>query len=731
MAIVEANPNLGAEIVADAKEFVLYSWSVQDQINPIAVAGAEGRHFWDYDGNRYLDFASQLVNVNIGHQHPRIIQAIKDQADLLCTIGPPMANESRSRLGRMLADVTPGDLSVSFFTNGGAEANENAVKLARLVTGRHKIIARYRSYHGATNGAVTLTGDPRRWAVEPGMPGVVRMFDPYTYRCPAGHPDPCPVCTGAPHLEEILEYEGAHTVAAVILETVTGTNGIIPPPDGYLQAIREVCDRHGILLILDEVMAGFGRTGRWFACEHWDVVPDILCVAKGINSGYVPLGAMIARGELVDRVRDRFFPGGLTYAGHPLACASAIASIEAFQDEGVVENAAAMGEWFGEALRGLSERHPSVGDVRGLGCFWGLELVKDRATREMLVPFNASGEAAAPVARRRQGGARAGPLPDDPLERRDGGAAPDDHPCRGGGGRRDPRRRPLPRGRVRRRLAADEGDDGRRRLVERVPEDRVPARHGHDLEQVAERGPVPLGVQVVREVRVGAVDDEGRHARLGEVGTGCRELAVRGDDGRLGVAVAPARVVLDEVAAELVLDERARRVVQLALGEPPLDRVVEACVAPLRPRVLRRPERDVRGNHDRGVEQHEPLDRPRAARGLLEREARAERVPDPGRRLVAQRRLDRVEVVGDAPRRLPRRCAVPEEVGRNDAVGRRERGREALEVPAPRRDAVQADDGRRSLRAPGVDVQRPRHRRVRRAFGPRPPKGALAPLESR
>ena len=297
MAIVEANPNLGAQIVADAKEYVLYSWSVQDQINPIAVAGAEGRHFWDYDGKRYLDFASQLVNVNIGHQHPKIIQAIKDQADQLCTIGPPMANESRSRLGRMLAEVTPGDLSVSFFTNGGAEANENAVKLARLVTGRNKIIARYRSYHGATNGAVTLTGDPRRWAVEPGMPGVVRMFDPYTYRCPAGHPDPCPVCTGAPHLEEILEYEGAHTVAAVILETVTGTNGIIPPPDGYLRAIREVCDRHGILLILDEVMAGFGRTGRWFACEHWDVVPDIITVAKGINSGYVPLGAMIARGR--------------------------------------------------------------------------------------------------------------------------------------------------------------------------------------------------------------------------------------------------------------------------------------------------------------------------------------------------------------------------------------------------------------------------------------------------
>ncbi len=237
---------------------------------------------------------------------------------------------------------------MSFFTNSGAEANENAIKLARLATGRHKIIARYRSYHGATHGSIMLTGDPRRWPNEPGMGGVVRMLDPYTYRCPAGHPDPCPVCTGAPHLEEILEYEGAHTVAAVILETVTGTNGIIPPPPGYLQAIREVCDRHGILLILDEVMAGFGRTGRWFACENWDVVPDILTVAKGINSGYVPLGAMIIREHLKEWVRSRFFPGGLTYAGHPLACASAVASIEAFQEEGVVENASEVGAYLGD-----------------------------------------------------------------------------------------------------------------------------------------------------------------------------------------------------------------------------------------------------------------------------------------------------------------------------------------------------------------------------------------------
>ena len=381
------------------KQHVLHSWSVQSQISPLPIAGAEGRYFWDHDGNRYLDFASQLVNVSIGHQHPKVVAAIKEQVDKLCTIGPPMATEPRSTLARLLAEVTPGDLEMSFFTNGGAEANENAIKLARWYTGRHKIVARYRSYHGATNGAVTLTGDPRRWAVEPGMPGVVRMFDPYTYRCPAGHPDPCPVCTGAPHLEEILEYEGAHTVAAVILETVTGTNGVIPPPDGYLRAIRDVCDRHGILLILDEVMAGFGRTGRWFACDHWDVVPDILTVAKGINSGYVPLGAMIAREELIDGIRDQFFPGGLTYAGHPLACASGVASIEAFREEGVVENAAAMGDWFGTELEALAERHPSIGDVRGLGCFWGIELVKNRETREMLVPFNASGEAAAPVAR--------------------------------------------------------------------------------------------------------------------------------------------------------------------------------------------------------------------------------------------------------------------------------------------------------------------------------------------
>ncbi len=399
MATLESNTELGRQVVADAKQYVLHSWSVQDAIDPIPVAGGEGRYFWDYDGKRYLDFASQLVNVSIGHQHPKIVAAIKEQAEKLCTIGPPMATEARSTLARLLAEVTPGDLQMSFFTNGGAEANENAVKLARWYTGRHKIIARYRSYHGATAGAITLTGDPRRWPAEPGIPGVVRMLDPYTYRCPAGHPDPCPVCTGAPHLEEILQYEGPHTVAAVILETIVGTNGIIVPPDGYLQAIREVCDRHGILLIADEVMAGFGRTGKWFGVDNWNVVPDILTVAKGINSGYIPLGAMIVRKPIADWVRDKYFAGGLTYSGHPLACASAVASIEAFKEEGIVENSAEMGGVFAEKLHELQEKHPSIGDVRGLGCFWGLELVKNRETREPLVPFNASGEAFAPVAR--------------------------------------------------------------------------------------------------------------------------------------------------------------------------------------------------------------------------------------------------------------------------------------------------------------------------------------------
>jgi taurine--2-oxoglutarate transaminase len=399
MAVVEVDPGAGEHVRELDRAHLIHSWSIQSKLNPLPVAGAQGCYFWDYEGKRYLDFASQLVNVNIGHQHPKVVQAIKDQADRLCTIGPPMANDVRSELAAMIADVAPGNLNRVFFTNGGAEANENAIKLARWYTGRHKIVVRYRAYHGATGGAITLTGDPRRWYAEPGLPGVVRMFDPYTYRCSAGHPDPCPVCTGGPHLEEILMYEGPQNVAAVMMETVTGTNGVIVPPEGYMKAIRDVCDKYGILLVLDEVMAGFGRTGKWFACEHWDVVPDIITFAKGVNSGYVPLGGMIVSDDVFDWLKDSFFAGGLTYSGHPLACAAGVASIEAFREEGIVENAAAMGEVLAEELPKLQDKHPSIGEVRGLGLFWMLELVRDRQTREMLVPYAASGEAAAPMAR--------------------------------------------------------------------------------------------------------------------------------------------------------------------------------------------------------------------------------------------------------------------------------------------------------------------------------------------
>jgi taurine---2-oxoglutarate transaminase len=385
-------------IAAGERDYVITPWSRQDAMaDPLVVTHAEGCHFVDVNGKRYLDFESQLVNVNLGYQHPKVVQAIKDQADRLCYIGPPIANAARSELAKLLAEVTPGDLSGAFFTTGGAITNENAIRLARHYTGRPKVIARYRSYHGATFAALTVSGEPRRWLSEPGIPGVVRMFDPYSYRCPAGHPDPCPVCTGGPHLEEILQYENPETIAAVLLETVTGTNGIIVPPDGYLQSIREVCDRYGILLILDEIMVGFGRTGRWFACENWDVKPDILCVAKGINSGYLPLGAVVVSPQIWEWLQTHQFPGGLTDSGHPLACASGVATIKAMREERTVEHVARLGELVRKRLEGIADRHPSVGEVRGLGLFWGLELVRDRDTRSPLVGFNAKGTDAAPM----------------------------------------------------------------------------------------------------------------------------------------------------------------------------------------------------------------------------------------------------------------------------------------------------------------------------------------------
>lgn len=377
----------------------LQSWSKQGNRPPV-ITGAQGSWFWDSDGKRYLDFQSQLVNANLGHQHPRIVQAIKDQADKLCYIGPAMGSDVRSELAALIAEITPANITATFFTTGGAMANETAIRLARHYTGRSKIVARYRSYHGASGGSLSLTGDPRHHLTRADMPGVVRMLDPYAYRSPTGHRDPadCPVCQGGPHLEEILMYENPNTVAGVILEPIVGTNGIIVPPDGYLQSIRETCSKYGILLIADEVMAGFGRSGEWFAVDHWGVEPDIMTAAKGINSGYVPLGTMSVSKDLADWLKDYPLPGGLTYAGHPLACASGVAAVRAMQEEDTLAHATAIGRTMRDGLAKLALKHASIGDIRGLGLFNGIELVKNRQTREPLVPYAAKGAEAKPMA---------------------------------------------------------------------------------------------------------------------------------------------------------------------------------------------------------------------------------------------------------------------------------------------------------------------------------------------
>ncbi|GAA0476795.1 aspartate aminotransferase family protein [Streptomyces sp. NPDC046215] len=396
----QPDPAAGAAVKATDRAHVFHSWSAQGLIDPLAVAGAEGSYFWDYDGNRYLDFSSQLVNTNIGHQHPKVVAAIQEQAGRLCTVAPGFAVDVRSEAARLIAERTPGDLDKIFFTSGGAEAVENAVRMARLHTGRSKVLSTYRSYHGATAAAINLTGDPRRWPSDTASAGVVHFWGPFLYRSPFHAETEEQECERAlRHLADTLAFEGPQSVAAIILETVPGTAGIMVPPAGYLAGVRELCDRHGIVFILDEVMAGFGRTGRWFAADHWGVTPDLLTFAKGVNSGYVPLGGVAISAEIAAGFDRRPYPGGLTYSGHPLACASAVATIEAMAEEGIVENAARIGEdVLGPGLRELAERHPSVGDVRGLGVFWALELVRDRATREPLVPYNAAGEAAAPMA---------------------------------------------------------------------------------------------------------------------------------------------------------------------------------------------------------------------------------------------------------------------------------------------------------------------------------------------
>jgi taurine--2-oxoglutarate transaminase len=383
----------------DDRDYVFYPWSAQAAVDPPVITGGKGAWFWDEQGNRFLDFASQLMNLNIGHQHPKLVAAIKEQADRLCVVSPSLAAESRAQAARLIAERAGGRFRMVFFVNGGAEAVENATRMARLHTGRHKVLSAYRSYHGATTGAITLTGDPRRWGSEPAMPGVVHFMGPYPYRSSFYSKDEAEECERAlAHLEEVLTFEGPTNVAAILLETVVGTNGILVPPDGYLAGVRELCDRHGIVMVCDEVMSGFGRCGEWFAFQRWGVEPDLIAFAKGVNSGYVPLGGVVISGAIAETFRDRPYPGGLTYSGHPLACAAAVASITAFEEEGLIERSRWLGETvLGPGLRGLAERHPSVGDVRGVGCFWAIELVRDRRTREMLVPFNATGEAARPM----------------------------------------------------------------------------------------------------------------------------------------------------------------------------------------------------------------------------------------------------------------------------------------------------------------------------------------------
>ncbi len=388
-------PLTSEQIVALTKAHTLFEWSAQSKVDPIPVAGAKGCWFWSPDGKRYLDFNSQLMCVNIGHSDPRVIRAIQEQAATLAYANPFMATEPRARLGQKLASITPGDIDTFFFTNGGAEANENAIKLARAYTGRHKILARYRSYHGATAGSMMLTGDPRRWASEPGMPGVVHVLDPY-HGVQRGWDD---VGTALANLEEVIQLEGPQTIAAFFIEPVTGTNGILVPPDGYLQGVRDLCTRHGILMVADEVMSGFGRTGEWFAVNHWNVVPDLMTMAKGLTSAYVPLGAVGMRRAIAEHFQDRVFYGGLTYNSHPLACAAALATLAVYEEDDLIAKARRTGELMKQLLRDLEARHAIVGAARSIGLFGIVELIKDRATREPLAPFNGTSEPMGKLAR--------------------------------------------------------------------------------------------------------------------------------------------------------------------------------------------------------------------------------------------------------------------------------------------------------------------------------------------
>jgi taurine---2-oxoglutarate transaminase len=376
------------EIVAQNRAYTFFSWSIQGALDPIAIDHAEGVYLYTPEGRRFLDFNSQLMSVNIGHGNRRVIDAITEQALKLQYVQPAFATEIRGRLGARMAEILPGDLDKVFFTLGGAEAIENAMKLARHYTGRYKVLARYRAYHGATFGAMTLTGDPRRWANEPGLVGVVRYPDTHRW----GEPEPRPVEESLQGLEDVIRYEGAHTIAAVFLETIVGTNGILIPPDGYLQGVREICDRNGILMVCDEVMAGFGRTGRWFAVDHWGVVPDLMTMAKGLTSSYLPLGAVAMRHHIAEAFETKMFYGGLTYSSHPVSLAAALATINVYEDDDLIGNAARLGPVMQAHHRRLAAKHPSVGAHRNLGLFGILDLVRSHDPWTPMTAYNGTSD---------------------------------------------------------------------------------------------------------------------------------------------------------------------------------------------------------------------------------------------------------------------------------------------------------------------------------------------------
>jgi taurine--2-oxoglutarate transaminase len=376
------------EIVALSREHTFFSWSAQGAIDPIAIDRAEGVYLYTPEGKRILDFNSQLMSVNIGHGDRRVIDAITAQATKLQYVQPAFATEPRARLGAKLAEILPGDLDKVFLTLGGAEAIENAIKIARAFTGRHKILARYRSYHGATLGAMTLTGDPRRWANEPGIVGVVRYPDTHRW----GEKEPRPAAESLQGLEDVIRYEGAHTIAAIFLETIVGTNGILIPPDGYIQGVREICNRHDILMVADEVMAGFGRTGRWFAVDNWDTVPDLLTMAKGLTSSYLPLGAVAMNHKIAKHFETNFYYGGLTYSSHAVSCAAALANISVYEEDGLLENSRRLGEVMRDHHEKLYAKHPSVGAHRNLGLFGIIDLVRNREPFTPMTPFNGTSD---------------------------------------------------------------------------------------------------------------------------------------------------------------------------------------------------------------------------------------------------------------------------------------------------------------------------------------------------